>query len=567
MLSEPKLKLLNDFVQLASIEELIYACGFIEGYRLKESGSLATTMDQTDKAVVTIKPTIVYATETGNAKKVATQLLTQFKQQKINAKSVDITQFNLSKLTKETFVLFVISTQGDGDLPASALACYNELLESAVDLNHLSYAILGLGDTAYPLFCNAAILMDEVLMKKGAKAVMPIAKADVDYSDCVKDWEQSLLSLLKNAKTISGKEKAAVLPTPKSKQKFNVTISHKVILNDIGSNKSTYHIELDTDETVYYQPGDALGLLPKNKAEDINAILDYFEIDPDAIFNRQEESKTAFDHLQQLNIKGLSKRNAAQVAALFNATIDTQQIDLFDLLGQMGKHNYPDFAKVLQVLQPIAPRLYSIASSHAAHEGQIHLTVNLHTFEVAKISRLGLASDYLATMPVGSQFEAYIHVNNSFRLPEDDKDIIMIGPGTGIAPFRSFLAERDARAAVGKNWLFFGEQHFVTDFYYQTEIQEWLSTGTLNKLSTAFSRDQKEKIYVQDRIREQATSFNEWLEAGAYIYICGQKDPMSRDVANVILEVLQTERNIDRTTALAVIETMETEGRFLKDVY
>ncbi len=567
MLSEPKLKLLNDFVQLASLEELIYASGFIEGYRLKEGGSLATTMGPTDKAVVTIKPTIVYATETGNAKKVSTQLLIQFKQQKINAKSVDITQFNLSRLAKETFVLFVISTQGDGDLPASALACYNELLKSNIDLKHLSYAILGLGDTAYPLFCNAAILMDEVLKKRGAKAVMPIAKADVDYSDCVKDWEQSLLSLLKNEKTISGKEQAAVLPVPKSKQKFNVTIRHKVILNDIGSNKTTYHIELDTDESVHYQPGDALGLLPKNKAEDIKTILDYFEIAPDAIFNRQGENKTAFGHLETLNIKGLSTRNAAQVAALSNAAIDTHPIYLIDLLEKMAKYNCPDFAKVLQLLQPIAPRLYSIASSQTAHEGQIHLTVNLHTFEVAQISRLGLASDYLATMPVGSQFEAYIHVNNNFRLPGDDKDIIMIGPGTGIAPFRSFLAEREARAAIGQNWLFFGEQHFADDFYYQTEIQEWLSTGILNKLSTAFSRDQKEKIYVQDRIREQAATFNQWLEAGAYIYICGQKDPMSRDVANVILEVLQTQRNIDAATAQAVIATWESQGRYLKDVY
>lgn len=567
MLSEPKLKLLNDFVQLASLEELIYASGFIEGYRLKEGGSLATIMAPTGKAAITIKPTIVYATETGNAKKVATQLLTQLKQQKINAKSVDITQFPLSKLAKETFILFVISTQGDGDLPASALACYNELLESTVDLKHLSYAILGLGDTAYPLFCNAAILMDEVLAKSGAKAVMPIAKADVDYSDCVKDWERSLLSLLKNEKTISGQEQAAGLPAPKSKQKFNVTVSHKVILNDIGSNKTTYHIELDTDAVLHYQPGDALGLLPKNKAEDIKAILDYFEIDPDAIFNRQEGNNTAFGHLENLNIKGLSKRNAAQVAELFKAVLDTHPIDLIDLLDKFEKHNCPGFAKVLAVLQAIAPRLYSIASSHTAHDGQIHLTVNLHTFEVAQISRLGLASDYLATMPVGSQFEAYIHVNNNFRLPGDDKDIIMIGPGTGIAPFRSFLAERDARAAVGKSWLFFGEQHFVADFYYQTEIQEWLSTGTLNKLSTAFSRDQKEKIYVQDRIREQAASFNEWLEAGAYIYLCGQKDPMSRDVENVILEVLQTQRNIDAATAQAVMATWESQGRYLKDVY
>lgn len=567
MLSESKLKLLQDFVTAASQEELIYASGFIEGYRIKDGGSIAAPILKKETILPTIKPTIVYATETGNAKKVATQLLTQFKQQKINAKSVDISQCNVSKLAKESFVLFVISTQGDGDLPDVALACYKELLETDIDLKHLSYAILGLGDTAYPLFCNAAILLDEALMKRGAKAVLPLSKADVDYSQCVRDWEASLLSIFKIGTLNADKIQTAVLPVSKGKQKFNVTVSDKVILNDIGSNKTTYHIELDADEAVQYQPGDALGLVPKNSEKDIEAILAFFDIDGEALFDRQAASKTAYHHLETLNIKGLSKRNATQVAAIFNAAIEADQIDLIDLLNKIGKQASSAFEKVLQVLQAITPRLYSIASSHAAHEGQIHLIVNLHTFAVGEDSKLGLASDYLAKMPIGSQFEVYVHVNNNFRLPEDDKDIIMIGPGTGIAPFRSFLAERDTRAAAGKNWLFFGEQHFVDDFYYQTEIQEWLSTGTLSKLSTAFSRDQAAKIYVQDRIREQSASFNEWLDAGAHIYICGQKHPMSKDVENTIIEVLQTQRNIDAASAKSIIDNMELEGRFLKDVY
>lgn len=566
MLSEPRLKLLNDFVQSASIEELIYASGFIEGYRIKNAGN-STGAAAITAASIALKPTIVYATETGNAKKVATQLLTNFKKKKINARSVDIQQFNLSKIGKEDTLLFIISTQGDGDLPETAVAFYDELTQSNIDLQHLSYAIFGLGDTAYPLFCNAAILLDEALTAKGAKAIQPVVKADLDYHPLVSEWEHNLFHIFSTGSIVEPANPTTPAIDFNHRKHYKGSITNKVILNDIGSNKTTYHIEIESKEEVHYHPGDALGLVPKNKAADIFAILAYFEVKDDAVFEHQNETRTAFEWLENRNIKGLSKRNVQQVATLFNKEAAARQTDLIDLISNFEQADRPSFEALIDALSPVLPRLYSISSSVNAHNGQVHLTVNHNTFEVDNIRKTGLASDYLGLFEIGSGFEFYIHPNPGFRLPEDDKDVIMIGPGTGIAPFRSFLAERDIRGAEGKNWLFFGEQHFVDDFYYQTEIQEWLSTGTLQQLSTAFSRDQAHKVYVQDRIREQAGLFNEWLESGAYVYLCGQKAPMSVDVENVILEVLQSQRNIDKAAAEALLEELEMSGRYLKDVY
>ncbi|OWP83131.1 hypothetical protein BWK59_12140 [Flavobacterium davisii] len=193
--------------------------------------------------------------------------------------------------------------------------------------------------------------------------------------------------------------------------------------------------------------------------------------------------------------------------------------------------------------------------------------MNLNSFKVGDSVKTGLTSQFLADYPLDTDYDFYIHKNNNFRLPAEDADIILIGPGTGIAPFRSFLAQRDATGAEGENWLFFGEQHFAFDFYYQTEIQEWLSTGVLTKLSTAFSRDQERKIYVQDRIKENASQFNEWLENGASIYICGQKDPMSKDVENTIIEVIASQRNISVEKAKEVLDQLEEQGKYQKDVY
>lgn len=564
MLSDTKLSLLQQLVQNASSEEIIWTKGYLAGFL--DQSRLGVTVPAVPTAVpVALKPLIIYGTETGNSKKVASSLLASFKKDKIQAKAVDVFQFDASKLEKESLVLFVMSTQGEGEFPQNAVAFYEKLKASEVNLSKVSFAVLGLGDSSYPLFCNAGLLLDEVLVEKGAKRLLPLVKADVDYADAVTNWESDLKKVFQNQSA----EPVAVKSTPTVSHKRNYTgvISHKVILNDTGSNKQTYHIEIISDDEVFYEPGDALGIVPKNTVEDVQFILDYFGTEVGKEISINEQKATAEKWLLERNIKGLSKRSLEQIGNLLGVAITSEKDDLIDVLKQYPKSESLKIEALIDVLLPIAPRLYSISSSAEAHDGQVHLTVNLNTFQVGDDTKTGLASQFLADFPLNQELEFYIHKNQNFRLPNEETDIILIGPGTGIAPFRSFLAHRDVIGAEGKNWLFFGEQHFVLDFYYQTEIQEWLTTGVLTKLDTAFSRDQERKIYVQDRIREKAKEFNDWLENGASIYICGQKNPMSHDVEEAILEVIAKERNISNEEAKQVLETLENQGKYQKDVY
>lgn len=556
MLSETNLTLLQQFTKNASKEEVIWANGYFSGFLDAKEwlGGTSEIVEKNSTAQVAVKPLIVYGTETGNSKKVASGLLASFKKNKIQAKAIEVSQYDADKLQKENVVLFIMSTQGEGEFPQNAVSFYEKLKSSTVHLNQLSYAVLGLGDSSYPLFCNAGILLDEVLAEKGAKRLLPLVKADVDFTETVSIWESDLQKAFQNLGSNVTNE---VKPTPATasshKKNYIGKISHKVVLNDIGSNKETYHIEIESDEAISYEPGDALGIIPKNKIEEIQAIAAYF-------------NENNYSDLEDKNIRGLSKKSLEAFSKLFKIEITEEKANLLDVI-QKYQPKKVKLGEVIGLLLPISPRLYSISSSSEAYDGQVHLTVNLNTFSVNGEIKKGLASEFLAELSQHSDVEFYIHKNQNFRLPSEDTDIIMIGPGTGIAPFRSFLAERDVRGAEGKNWLFFGEQHFVHDFYYQTEIQEWLTTGVLTKLDTAFSRDQEQKIYVQDRIREKAKEFNNWLENGASIYICGQKNPMSQDVENAIVAVIAKERNISEIEAKQVIEVLENQGKYQKDVY
>lgn len=566
MLSDTKQSLLQQLVSNATYEELIYSKGFLAGCIAKSSeGNLK--IENTSVPLVNVKPLIVYGTETGNAKKVASKLQASFKKEKINAKSVDIFQFDVKKLEKETLVLFVISTQGEGEFPLNAKDFYEKLKSSNVNLGQLSYAVFGLGDSSYPLFCEAGRLLDEVLEEKGAKRLLTLVKADVDFNPLVETWQKDLQNLFSGIQSET-KVAHSVQNIP-HKKNYKGIIKHKIVLNDTGSNKETYHLEIISDDEISYQPGDALGIIPKNSREDIEFIINYFGVNSSDELTIKNETKTIFDWLEIRNFKGLSKRSLDSISEVLPFENIWEKADLIDVLKsiEIPKLESNSFQKILEILLPVAPRLYSISSSSEAHDGEVHLTVNLNKFSTNNEGKTGFASQYFADFPLNQEFEFYIHKNENFRLPEDDKDIILIGPGTGIAPFRSFLAERDANGAEGKNWLFFGEQHFTLDFYYQTEIQEWLSTGVLTKLSTAFSRDQQRKIYLQDRIKENAKEFNSWIENGAYIYLCGQKEPMSKDVENTIVEVISTQRNISVEQAKTVVEQLENQGRFLKDVY
>lgn len=568
MLSESKLSLLQQFVKDSSYDELIWTKGYIAGFLDKQTASGAKDTVAITPAV-TVKPTIIYGTETGNSKKAATGLLANFKKNKINAKVADVFQYDIARLEKESLALFVISTQGEGEFPQNAQAFYKKLVGSSTDLSHLSFAVLGLGDSSYPLFNNAGVLLDKALGERGARRLLPLVKADVDYTEAVSQWEGELQILF------SGPSAFAATPAPapgrtlgtSHKQHHKGSITHKVVLNDIGSEKQTFHIEISPDEPVDYEPGDALGILPRNSGEAIERILGHFNAEGLTPIEVDGQVKAASQWLQERNVVGLSKRSVAAIGELLGKSLPDERADLEELLSGYGVPEGVTISQLIALLLPIAPRLYSISSSSEAHDDQIHLTVSLNKFYSGSHLKSGLASGYITDYPLGAEIEFYIHRNQNFRLPPEDRDIIMIGPGTGIAPFRSFISQRDAGGAQGRNWLFFGEQHFVQDFYYQTEIQDWLASGVLSCLDVAFSRDQAHKVYVQDRIREKAAEFNQWLESGASLYICGQKSPMSADVEAVILEVIASQRNISTQEAVAVLESLELAGRYQKDVY
>jgi sulfite reductase (NADPH) flavoprotein alpha-component len=319
---------------------------------------------------------------------------------------------------------------------------------------------------------------------------------------------------------------------------------------------------------VDYLPGDALGIVPENPQQKVEAIVKLLELGSDRKYSFRNEEYTAFDLLKRkVEIVYLPERVVSAYANLVSQDIPATRISLLDLLKIYPLKNSDQFEQLVGILEPIAPRLYSISSSPEAHSGEVHITVARDKFSVNDELKYGLCSNFLAQFEVGQKVQFYIHKNNQFRLPADDKDVIMIGPGTGIAPFRAFLTHRDSTGAGGKNWLFFGDQHFVTDFLYQTEIQNWVETGSLSKIDLAFSRDQQEKVYVQHKMKKKGKELYEWLQNGATLYVCGAKEPMSVNVENALVDIVQEYGSKRAEEAFEFINQLKSEVRYLKDVY
>jgi sulfite reductase (NADPH) flavoprotein alpha-component len=529
------------------------------------------------------KITIAYGTETGNSKRLATDFAAKAKTRGINARLVGLEQYRLNDLAKEEYFLTVISTQGDGEPPAAAKKFYDHLYQGGLRLDRMKYGVLALGDTAYPLFCKAGEDIDQQLQQIGGQRIASLQKCDTDYEAEAGDWFDQILQKLgtgpgqpatnataATSSPINGTASVVGSPAPtrnKGKKIYTGTVLANINLNDRGSNKQTNHLEISA-EGVDYQPGDSIGIVPGNPSPMVEAILSLAGIDPARAISHQTEERLVSDLLtEKLNIVYLPERVVKKYAAIVRQEIPETKIGLLDLLKIYPVKDSSQFLQVIGILEPIAPRLYSIASSPEAHSGEIHLTVARDTFAVNGEWKHGLCSDSLAQLFPGQNIEFYVHHNTQFRLPAPEKDIILIGPGTGIAPFRSFLAERDSTGAPGKNWLFFGDQHFTTDFLYQTEIQSWSQTGVLTRVNTAFSRDQAQKIYVQHRMQQQAAGLFQWLESGAHLYLCGSKDPMSVDVENTLLEIIRQQGAKTMAQAETYLDELKETGRYAKDVY
>lgn len=569
MLSPFKLKIVQDLIATSTKEELIWLNGYLAGLLSQGTGLMPAETQAAHKANVG-KVTIVYGTETGNSKKVATDFALKAKKNSINAKVISLDQYRLTDLPKEEYLLAVISTQGEGEPPAAAKKFYDHIHQNGFQLDKLKFGVFALGDTSYPLFCKAGEDVDAQLERLGGKRLIDIQRCDVDYESDAENWFDKVLNKLSsNGHSAAPAIPAQLVPQKKStgKKIYNGTILTNILLNDRGSNKETHHIEIGADD-IDYLPGDSLGVIPENPATVVEPILELLGIDRDQRFTFRNEELSTFELLKKkLNIFYLPERVVSKYATLVKQEIPATRIGLLELLRIYPLNSNSQFQDLIGILEPIAPRLYSISSSPDAHSGEVHITVARDKFNVNEEWKCGLCSDFLSQLAVDNAIEFYIHKNSQFRLPADDRDVIMIGPGTGIAPFRSFLAHRDALGAAGRNWLFFGDQHFVTDFLYQTELQNWVETGVLNNLNVAFSRDQKEKVYVQHKMLKHGKELYEWLLNGASLYVCGAKEPMSVDVEDTLMQIVQKFGDKTIEQSVQFVEQLKDESRYLKDVY
>ena len=568
MLSETKLKVLKEISSGFSRDEAIWASGYLAGLAGTSAAVADLPPQQATHTAAVKKITLVYGTETGNSKKLATELAGVAKKKGIQVKLGDLSQYKPKDLAKEEYLFVVISTQGEGDPPILAKKFYDYIHENELNLSNIKFGVLALGDSTYPQFCKTGEDVDTRFEVLGAERIIPLKRCDIDYEEDAHRWLDHIFEVVQN-KAASHSQGTAAPKASSGRKKYQGKVSAIINLNDITSDKETYHIEIETEEPIAYRPGDALGVIPFNPRSVVEEIIGLTGIDPEKQIQTARVTASAEELLHQhLNISYLLKTTVAQYAQITGQDIPETRLSLLDLLRIYPVKNAEEFEEVIKSLTVQAPRLYSVSSSPEAHgDSEIHITVARSEFFINDKKQNGLCSGFLSEFEEDGTVEFYIQEAKHFKLPETAKDVIMIGPGTGIAPFRSFLWERDATGAEGRNWLFFGDRNFVSDFLYQSEFQDFLKTGALTNLDLAFSRDTAEKVYVQHRLQQKSLEVFQWLESGASVYVCGAKEPMSKDVEETLLHIIQHEGKRNKDEAKNYLEELELSGRYAKDVY
>lgn len=592
-LNEQQLQLLSSAASALNKEQLIWASGYFAGM----AGGVVSSGAQPGQAVASTaaaqpKLTILYGSQTGNSKSVAQTYKIAASEQGFDANVISMADYKPRQLKNETHLVVIVSTHGEGDAPDDAIELHEFLAsKKAPKVPNLKYAVVGLGDTSYEFFCQTGKDFDTRLSALGATALVERLDCDVDYDEAIANWAVELNNKLKDElKPVETTQVANLTPAANAvaeslynkKNPFAATLSESLKITGRNSVKDIRHIEISLEDSgIQYRPGDALGVWFSNdealagrimtatdtKADDQVTIADINYSLLDALVNKLELTLSypgfVKAYLTATNDKGLASL-VEDKTALREFLSVSQIVDIVE--------KYP--AKVsaqalVDAMRPITPRLYSIASSQAEVEDEVHLTVAHVEYEANGFTHQGGASGFLSTrLEEGQSVNVYVENNDNFRLPSDpNTPVIMIGPGTGIAPFRAFLQERDATEAEGKNWLFFGNPNFTQDFLYQTEWQGYLKSGLLSKISLAFSRDQAEKIYVQDRLRENGKEVFEWLEQGAHFYICGDALRMAKDVESALLELVSVHGNKSETEAKEYVTNLRKSKRYQKDVY
>ncbi|SFJ94662.1 sulfite reductase (NADPH) flavoprotein alpha-component [Halobacillus dabanensis] len=591
--NQDQVDLLNKLLGSLNENQKIWLSGYLAAAQTSELPANEDT-PQTGVAeqVSTRSVTLLYGSHTGNCQSLAEGYTEQLKKQGFTVQLSAMDDFKPKALKNVEDLLVLTSTHGDGDPPDNALSFYDFLhSKRAPELKGVRFSVLALGDSSYEFFCQTGKEIDEKLEELGAERIQPRVDCDLDFEEPAEEWWAGVWQQLgSTAKAEDSKADFAPLsitdrPVYSKSHPFQAEVLENINLNGRGSNKETRHLELDLEGSqLNYEPGDSLGIYPQNEEELVDALIEEMEWDPElsVAVNKQGEVRALREALlSHFEITVLTKplleklvpwTSNQGLADLLESRESVNEYihgrDLLDLVRDFGPWN-ADEKQFLSVLRKIPVRLYSIASSLKANPDEVHLTIGALRYDAHGRKRTGVCSGQCAERTdTGDHLSVFVQKNQNFKLPENhETPIIMIGAGTGVAPYRAFLEEREEVEASGKSWLFFGEQHFVTDFLYQVEWQKWLKEGVLSRMDVAFSRDTSEKVYVQHRMLERSRELYEWMEEGAHIYVCGDEKFMAKDVQDTLLEILKKEGGLSAEEADDYLADLRQTKRYQRDVY
>ncbi|HBR1912734.1 TPA: NADPH-dependent assimilatory sulfite reductase flavoprotein subunit [Klebsiella pneumoniae] len=568
--------------------QLAWVSGYFWGVLNQQSGT-AVAAPAPAAEVPTI--TLISASQTGNARRVAEALRDDLLAAKLNVKLVNAGDYKFKQIAAEKLLVVVTSTQGEGEPPEEAVALHKFLFsKKAPKLDGTAFAVFGLGDTSYEFFCQSGKDFDNKLAELGAERLLDRVDADVEYQAAAAEWRARVVEALKARAPVAAPAQLAtsgavndIHTSPYTKEApLTATLSVNQKITGRNSEKDVRHIEIDLgDSGLRYQPGDALGVWYQNDPQLVKELVELLWLKGDEPVTVEGKTLPLSEALQwhfELTV------NTATIVENY-ATL-TRSESLLPLVGDKAQlQQYAaatpivdmvrfspaqlDAEALIGLLRPLTPRLYSIASSQAEVESEVHVTVGVVRYEIEGRARAGGASSFLADrVEEDGEVRVFIEHNDNFRLPANpETPVIMIGPGTGIAPFRAFMQQRAADGAQGKNWLFFGNPHFTEDFLYQVEWQSYVKEGLLTRIDLAWSRDQQQKIYVQDKLREQGAELWRWINDGAHIYVCGDANRMAKDVENTLLEVIAEYGAMDAEAADEFLSELRVERRYQRDVY
>ena len=568
--------------------QLAWVSGYFWGVLNQQSGAAVAVPAQ---AAEVPSITLISASQTGNARRVAEALRDDLLAAKLNVKLVNAGDYKFKQIAAEKLLVVVTSTQGEGEPPEEAVALHKFLFsKKAPKLDGTAFAVFGLGDTSYEFFCQSGKDFDSKLAELGAERLLDRVDADVEYQTAAAEWRARVVEVLKARAPVAAPAQLAtsgavndIHTSPYTKEApLSATLSVNQKITGRDSEKDVRHIEIDLgDSGLRYQPGDALGVWYQTDPQLVKELVELLWLkgdEPVTVDGKTLPLAEALEWHFELTV------NTATIVENY-ATL-TRSESLLPLVGDKAQlQQYAaatpivdmvrfspaqlDAEALIGLLRPLTPRLYSIASSQAEVESEVHVTVGVVRYEIEGRARAGGASSFLADrVEEDGEVRVFIEHNDNVRLPANpETPVIMIGPGTGIAPFRAFMQQRAADGAQGKNWLFFGNPHFTEDFLYQVEWQSYVKEGLLTRIDLAWSRDQQQKVYVQDKLREQGAELWRWINDGAHIYVCGDANRMAKDVEHTLLEVIAEYGAMDAEAADEFLSELRVERRYQRDVY